>query len=607
METYEAAKAQVTGVEVMTVGDASLNDEINTVVAEDLARGETIGIAIAFVILLVVFGALVAAFVPIIMAVVAIGIAFGITAVFSQIMELSFFVTSMITMIGLAVGIDYSLFVVQRYREERRHGMEKHDAIALAGTTASRAVLFSGVTVILALLGMLIVPNNIYQSLAIGAIFVVIVSVAAALTLLPAVVSLLGNKLDWPRRWKYDAETVANQDRYDHEVIHRGFWGNITRIVMSHPVISLVLAVGFLVLCTIPFFSLNPGLGGASQLPDSFETKQAYNVLSTEFSAGLISPVEVVVEGPIGDTAVQAGIDQLKTDIGAATTKAGGPLFGPITYTPAPDNGAALLSFPLNVAPDDEEGYDAIYLLRDDIVPAVEPSMNGAQVLVTGVTANNVDFFEMRDQYTPIVFAFVLGLSFVLLTMVFRSIVVAIKAILMNLLSVGAAYGLLVWVFQEGHLTNLFGFQQLDAIEAWIPLFLFSILFGLSMDYHVFLLSRIREHYDQTRNNRESVAVGLQSTARIITGAALIMVAVFGGFASGELYFLQQMGFGLGVAVLLDATIVRSILVPSAMALLGDRNWYLPKWLNWLPDLRVEDAKKVDEPPMTIPAPSPAD
>jgi putative drug exporter of the RND superfamily len=606
MKTYDAAKAQVSGVEVMTFGDASLNEEINTITEEDIAQGETIGAAIAFVILIVVFGALVAAFVPIVLAFISIGIALGITAIFSQIFELSFFVTSMISMIGLAVGIDYSLFVVQRYREERRHGMEKVDAIGLAGLTASRAVLFSGLTVIVALAGMLIVPNNIYQSLAIGAIFVVIVAVIATLTLLPAVISLLGNKLDWPRRWKYDAEAVAKQDRYDHEVIHSGFWGRLTRIVMARPIISLVLAGGFLVLCALPYFNLNPGLGGASQLPDSLEGKQAYTVLATEFSAGIGAPVEVVVDGPVNDPAVQAGIEQLKTQIAAETTAAGGPLFGPITYTAAPNNDAALISVPLNVAPDDEEGYDAIYWLRDDVVPAIEPSMNGAEVLVTGITANNVDFFEMRDQYTPIVFAFVLGLSFLLLMTMFRSLVVAVKAILMNLLSVGAAYGLMVWVFQEGHLTDLLGFQQIDQIEAWIPLFLFSVLFGLSMDYHVFLLSRIREHYDLTRNNREAVAVGLQSTARIITGAALIMVAVFGGFASGEIYFMQQMGFGLGVAVLLDATIVRSILVPAAMALLGDRNWYLPSWLHWLPDLRVE-AVKEPEPPVSMPVPSPAD
>jgi len=262
------------------------------------------------------------------------------------------------------------------------------------------------------------------------------------------------------------------------------------------------------------------------------------------------------------------------------------------------------------VAPVSSISNAAIEQLRDDVIPPIRSTMTDSQVLVTGITANNVDFFAMSDRYTPIVFAFVLGLSFLLLMIVFRSLVIAAEAIIMNLLSVGAAYGLLVWVFQEGHLAGFFGFQQVEAVEAWLPLFLFSILFGLSMDYHVFLLSRIREHYDATHNNRESVAVGLQSTARIITGAALIMVAVFGGFAAGNLTFLQQVGFGLGAAVLLDATIIRSILVPASMALLGDRNWYLPRWLDWLPDLRVDGAPAVPvvAPPIVAPpAAAPAD
>jgi RND superfamily putative drug exporter len=285
---------------------------------------------------------------------------------------------------------------------------------------------------------------------------------------------------------------------------------------------------------------------------------------------------------------VQDGITQIQSSLAIATTSDGQPLFGSPSVMPGEDNRAALISAPLKVGPDEPAANDAIYLLRDEIIPPIEASMTSSRVLVTGVTANNVDFLEMRDTYTPIVFVFVLGLSFLLLLVVFRSLVIAAKAIVMNLLSVGAAYGLLVWVFQEGHLVDFFGFQQVDAIEAWLPLFLFSVLFGLSMDYHVFLLSRIREAYDQTHRNAVSVAIGLQRTARIITGAALIMVAVFAGFASGSLTFLQQVGFGLGVAVLLDATIVRSILVPAAMALLGDRNWYLPGWLSWLPNVHVE-------------------
>jgi RND superfamily putative drug exporter len=581
-------QAAAPSFKVLTVGDASLSEEINTISQDDIAHGESIGAGAAFLILLVVFGALVAAFLPIGLAIVAIAIAFGLTAIASQIGQLSFFVTNMITMIGLAVGIDYSLFVVERYREERRRGEPKLDAIQIAGSTASRAVLFSGLTVVLALLGMFIVPNNIYRSLSLGAIFVVVVAVLATLTLIPAVLALLGDRIDWPRRHRYDASTTARQFAYDHETIHHGFWGRITRIVMGRPVVGLVLSVAFLLACAVPYFSLKPGLAGASSLPNDLEAKQAYTILATEFSAGLVSPVEVVVSGPLADPSVQQGIGQLQNALAAARTADGRPLFGPATVTTSPDNRVALISVPLKVAPDEPVGHDAVKKLRKDIIPPIRRTMTGSQVLVTGATAGNVDFFAMRDTYTPIVFAFVLGLSFLLLLVVFHSLVIAIKAIIMNLLSVGAAYGLLVWVFQQGHLAGFFGFQRVEAIEAWLPLFLFSILFGLSMDYHVFLLSRIKEHYDRSGRTQEAVAVGLQRTARIITGAALIMVSVFAGFASGRLTFLQQFGFGLGVAVLLDATIVRSILVPSAMALLGNWNWYLPSWLGWLPNVHVE-------------------
>jgi uncharacterized membrane protein YdfJ with MMPL/SSD domain len=593
---------------ILTGGDASTTEEINTIVEEDIAKGETIGVTLALIILLVVFGAFMPplkpirlwifsilgafppALVPILLALLAIVIAFGLAALLSQAFELSFFVTNMITMIGLAVGIDYSLFTVDRYREERRRGQSKLDAVQSSGATASRAVFFSGLTVVFALAGMFIVPNNIYRSLSVGAIFVVVVAVLATLTFIPAVIAILGNAVDWPQNRKYGEETIAKQRAYDQETIHKGFWGTITRAVMARPIISLVIAVAFLLLCAYPYLNFEPGLGGISTLPDEMEGKQAYEIVKSEFSAGETQPVEIVVEGPQDDPSVQQGVTQLQQSLAAATTEDGQALFGPSTVTPAPDGQAALVSVPFKVGPDSPAANDAIHALRDDIIPPIESTMTDTQILVTGITANNVDFLEMRDQYTPIVFTFVLGLSFLLLMVVFRSIVIATKAIIMNLLSVGAAYGLLIWVFQEGHLANLFGFDTVEVVEAWIPLFLFSVLFGLSMDYHVFLLSRIKEHYDQSHNNAESVAVGLQRTGRIITGAALIMCSVFFGFASGRLSFLQQFGFSLGVAVLLDATIVRCVLVPSAMALLGDWNWYLPSWLKWLPNVHVEGA-----------------
>jgi RND superfamily putative drug exporter len=325
---------------------------------------------------------------------------------------------------------------------------------------------------------------------------------------------------------------------------------------------------------------MKTGASGIATLPAS-DVKRAYELLAANFAEGMIAPVEVVIDAP-RTPEVDAEIEALLQEIG------GLPVFGPpapVQWNEAED--LALLQIPLTVEGSSPEAADAVTALRGRVSEEIFDD-SGARVLVGGGPALNVDFNEILDFWTPVVFAFVLGLSFILLTLAFRSIVVPAKAILMNLLSVGATYGLLVLVFQKGYGADLLGFQQTPVIENWVPIFLFCVLFGLSMDYHVFLLSRIREHYDLTHRNRESVAVGLQATGKIITGAAAIMIAVFAGFAAGKLVMFQQVGFGLAVAVLMDATIVRVILVPSAMALLGDRNWYLPSWLRWLPDLRVE-------------------
>ncbi len=349
---------------------------------------------------------------------------------------------------------------------------------------------------------------------------------------------------------------------------------------MARPVVSLVLVVDLLGALTLPYFGLNRGQAGIASLPDS-DVKSAFRLLERDFGAGRLAPVQIVVDGTRTPD-VQAGVDRLLATLGSD------PDFVPGAQVEWNEAGnLALIEASLRMDADAPEAYAVIDRLRDLVVPEAFAGVP-AEAFVTGNTAFNADYFKIVDDWTPIVFVFVLGLSFLLLLLVFRSVVVPVKAILMNLLSVGAAHGLLVLVFQEGVGADLLGFQQTPVIEAWVPIFLFCVLFGLSMDYHVFLLSRIKEHYDQTRRNAESVAVGLQATARIITGAALIMVVVFAGFAAGKLVMFQQMGFGLAVAVLLDATIVRSILVPSAMALLDDRNWYLPRWLHWLPDLGIE-------------------
>ena len=521
------------------------------------------------------------------LAIFSIAVALGVTALIGQAFSLSFFVTNMIFMIGLAVGIDYSLFIVSRYREERSKGLEKIDAIARTGATASRAVFFSGTTVVLALLGMLIVPTNIFQSLAIGAILVVIAAVVASLTLLPAVLSLMGDKIN-SLRVPILGRRLVEKPGDDSS---GGFWNWITEVVMKRPVVSLVLAAAILIAAAVPYFDIKTGSAGVSSLPDGLGSKEGFLILEEKFSFGLVSPALIVIDGDINSGPVQNGIQNLQSFLNDD------PAFVGQARMEVNDSGdLALLSAPVAGDATSETAIEAVRRLRDQYIPQAFSGVD-AEVMVTGGTAFNVDFFDIADQYLPIVIALILALSFVLLTLVFRSIVVPIKAIIMNLLSVGAAYGLVVLVSQKGYGAGILGFQQVDTIEAWIPLFMFSVLFGLSMDYHVFLLSRIRERFDQTGDNAESVAFGLRSTASIITGAALIMVAVFGGFASGDLVMFQQVGFGLAVAVFLDATIVRTILVPATMKLLGDRNWYLPNILSWLPDLRVEGAEPAPSTP----------
>ena len=560
------------GFETLVLGDVTISDDFNTIAEEDLAKGESIGIGAALIVLIVVFGAIVAALLPIFLAIGAIVLALGAVALIGQWAEFSFFVTNMVTMMGLAVGIDYSLFIVSRFREERAHGIEKLAAISNAGATANRAVFFSGMTVVLALIGLLLVPTTIFRSLGLGAILVVLAAVLASMTLLPAILSMLGdrvNSLRIPGRKKVPGAPPR----------HGGFWDRITHAVMGRPVVALLLAAGLLVAAGWSFFDMNTGFAGISTLPDDVQSKRAYAVLASEFSGGFTSPVEIVIDGDAGE--VSGEVEDLRGLLGADEG------FGPSTVETNEASDLMVISAPVAGDPSGEAATAAVERVREEYVPGIFGD-SSVEVLVGGATAFNKDFFDLTDTYTPIVFVFVLGLSFLLLTVVFRSIVVPIKAILMNLLSVGAAYGLIVLVFQKGVGADLFGFQQVEAIEAWLPLFLFSILFGLSMDYHVFLLTRIREHWDLTGDNANSVAHGLRTTGQIITGAALIMVAVFAGFAAGDLAALQQMGFGLAVAVFLDATIVRSVLVPATMRLLGDRNWYLPRWLQWLPDIHVE-------------------
>jgi RND superfamily putative drug exporter len=481
----------------------------------------------------------------------------------------------MLTGMGLALGIDYSLFVVSRYREERGLGKDELGAIAASGATASRAVLFSGTVFVVAMFGMLLVPNSIMRSLAAGAILVGIVSVVAALTLLPAVLGLLGDRVNALRI------PFVGRRSYEDSNPEGRFWGAIVRRVLARPVVSLILSVGVLVALAFPVLALNVGTSGVTSLPDRFVSKQGFLALERDFPGTTTDPAEIVVSGGTSREDVEAALERLRSTL-ASDARFGD---GEIRRSAAGD--VTVLTVPVQGDPSTSEAVAAVRDLRSELVPDTFAGTD-AEVLVGGTTAENIDYFDSVIDPAPAVIAFVLLLTFLLLTLVFRSVVVAATAVALNLLSVGAAYGLLVLVFQEGIGANLLGFQQTDTIEAWVPLFLFSVLFGLSMDYQVFLLSRIKERYDATGDTTDAVTFGVGSTARIITGAALIIVAVFSGFARGDLVMFQQMGFGVAVALLIDATIIRSVVLPSAMKLLGEWNWYLPRWLHWIPRLEVE-------------------
>ncbi|MBM3947027.1 MAG: MMPL family transporter, partial [SAR202 cluster bacterium] len=493
---HEVIRAQngQSGFQVLIAGAATIGKDFNRLAEQDLRTAELFSIPITLVVLLLVFGAVVAGLVPLLLAGISIVAALGATALIGLVFNFSFFVTNMITVMGLAVGIDYSLFILSRFREERERGRDKVEAIAAAGATASRAVLFSGLTVVFALLGLMIVPTNIFRSLAAGAILVVVVAVAASLTLLPAALSLLGDRINVLRvpvigRRPQAAGGAGN------------LWGRLVRGVMRHPVLSVVASGGLLVAAALPSLGLDIGLAGVETMPDTLESKQAFLVLKNEFRAGLVAPAEIVVNADVNSPEVQEAVQRLRDRL---TTD---PAFGPSQLQANAQGNLAVITTALKSEATAEESLTAIRRLRADYIPAAFAGVNG-EVLVTGPTAADIDFFDMTGNYTPIVFAFVLGLSFLLLTVVFRSLVVPLKAILMNLLSVGAAYGLMVIVFEKGIGAGFLGFQQVETIDAWIPLFLFAMLFGLSMDYHVFLLSRIRERFDETSDNSESVAFG---------------------------------------------------------------------------------------------------
>jgi RND superfamily putative drug exporter len=575
------------GFQVAMTGEGTLDHDFNDVSQHDLESGELrFGLPAALIILLLVFGAVVAGVIPLVMALIAIVVALGLCAPIAAAFTLSVFFVNMLTGMGLALGIDYSLFVVSRYREERAGGLSELDAIAAASATASRAVLFSGSVFVIALTGMLLVPSNIMKSLAVAAIAVGIVSVLAALTLLPALLGLLGDRVN-ALRLPFVGRSIGSGGE-------GRFWGGVVRGVMRRPVIYLVAFSALLIALAIPTIGLKLGASGVSTLPDRLESKQGYEALKRDFQQASSSPALITVSGDVRSPRVRAGTADLRRRLKQ------GPVFGRSDLRFASNGDLAAIGVEVGGDKTGEQALDAIRNLRSTIIPQAFRGTD-AEVLVGGDTADNVDYIDAMNAWLPLVFAFVLGLSFVLLTIAFRSIVVAATSMVLNLLSVGAAYGLVVLVFLHGIGSGLLGFQRVDAIDAWVPLFLFSVLFGLSMDYQVFLLSRIKERFDLSGSTPEAVEWGVSSTARLITGAALIIVAVFSGFAMGDLVMFQQMGFGIAVALLIDATIIRSVLLPAAMCLLGRWNWYLPSWLEWLPRIEIEAAARKER--VALPSP----
>ncbi len=578
LETIHELQTPAPGFEVLTLGAASVTDTFNTTAEAGIARGESIGIIVALIVMLVVFGTLVAAGLPILLTIVALLITTAVAMAASHVFELNSAVVQMIAMIGLAVGIDYTLFIVSRFREERERGLDIVDAITRSGETASKAVLFSGLTVVVSLLGMLVVPWNLMTAVA-GAIAVVIVSVLMTLTLLPAVLRLLGDRIN---RGKLPFIGYRGVTAGFSSSARSGFWTWISRVVMRRPVVSLAASAGLLLFLGSFALTMNLGYASLSNLPESTDTVHALNIFQEEFPGADYQPVTIVVDAddvtaPEIQNAVNNLLGTLETD----------PAFGDATMVTSVQNDLVRIDVALLGDGESDPAVDAVNRLRNEYIPTHFDAVD-ADARVTGATASMIDVIGLARDYLPIVVVLVLAVSFLLLLVAFRSIVVPIKAIVMNLLSVFASYGLLVLIFQHGVGANLLGFQQVGQIDAFVLLFLFCILFGLSMDYHVFLLSRIKEQFNLTGDNEQAVAMGLQSTGRLITSAALIMVGVFGGFAAADLANLQQFGFGLAAAVFLDATIVRMILVPASMALLGNRNWYLPAWLNWLPEIQID-------------------
>ena len=571
LEAVAALDRRHTDFRIEQFGEGSADKALSKAFEDDFKKAEFTSLPITLVILVLAFGALLAAFVPLLLAVTAVAAAIGLIGPISHLWPVDEAINSVVLLIGLAVGVDYAMFYLRREREERARGRSEEAALEAAAATSGRAVLVSGITVIAAMAGMYFGGAATFLSFATGTILVVAIALVGSLTVLPAVLSKLGDRVNKGRVPFLRPERRTGESRA---------WAWVLDRVLRRPVVSLILAGGVLVTLALPVLHIHTADSGVDGLPRSLAIMQTYDRMQAAFPGEQFT-AGVVLEGerPLDRAGVQAAVQEMRQ-----VARESGHFHEPVTLNVSGDGKVAVVDVPLAGTGTDDASIAA---LEGDARGRGAEGVRrrpGAEVAgVSGFTAGSVDFNDLMASRIWYVFAFVFGMAFLLLLFTFRSIVIPIKAILLNIVSVAAAMGIVTWVFQDGNLEGLLDFDSTGAISSWFPLMLFVILFGLSMDYHVFILSRIREAVDRGESTEDAVAHGIKSTAGVVSAAALVMVAVFGIFATLSFIDMKQFGVGLATAVLIDATLVRGVLLPAAMKLLGDWNWYLPSWLEWLP------------------------
>jgi uncharacterized membrane protein YdfJ with MMPL/SSD domain len=545
---------------------------------DDLKKAGEFSVPLTLIILVIAFGAFVAAGIPLLLALTAVLGTLGLVSLISQVLPMSDSVSAIILLIGLAVGVDYTMFYLKREREERAKGLSEEAALEAAAATSGRSVLISGSTVIVAMAGMFLTGDSDFASFGAATITVVAVAMLGSLTVLPALLSKLGDNVDRLR-----VPFVHRLRRDDGE---GRIWGAIIDRALRRPALSAALAAGVLVALAVPAIQLHTANPSIDTYPQNL--LQTYNRMKAAFPGTQVA-ASVVVKAPnVEAPAMKEAIGQLEW---RALSR--GVMYEPIDVDVNEAKTVANISIPVKGNGTDSTSNAALAALRDEIVPVTVGNVPGAEAGVTGETAQSKDFNDQMKTVAPLVFGFVLLFAFVLMLVSFRSLVIAGKTIVLNLLSVGAAYGILVLVFQHGWGKQLLGFEFTGGIDPFLPILLFVILFGLSMDYHVFVLSRVREGYESGMTTDEAVAHGIKSTAGVVTSAAIVMVGVFAIFATLQMMIFKQFGVGLASAILIDATLIRAILLPATMKLLGDWNWYLPSWLEWLPRLEHEATEEV--------------